>query len=93
MKKIKTIEGQINIFSFLSDPVKFHNADWLKAHGYKIIYDEHPPKPGVYEWVDIEEPKKSKLLEYTESGSIHLGRLAMGKFRPCWWREVTEDEK
>lgn len=49
---------------------------------------ETPPKPGLYEWTDIETPTTIKLLEYTANGSIYLGRLAMGRFRACWWREV-----
>lgn len=84
------MDEQISIFSFMKTAPRFNRAEWLRAHGFKNIYEERPPVPGLYEWKDIEEPDKSKLLEYTENGGIHLGRLAMGKFRPCWWRAIEE---
>lgn len=82
------IPGQQSIFAYLKEPPKFNRAEWLRARGFKNIYDEKPPKPGLYEWTDIETPTTIKLLEYTANGNIHLGRLAMGSFRACWWREV-----
>ena len=72
----------------MKEPPKFHTAEWLRAKGFNNIYDKRPPKPGLYEWTDIETPTKTKVLEYTAYGGIHLGRLAMGSFRPCWWREI-----
>ena len=88
--KIKNIPNQLTIYAYLNEPPKFKEAEWLRAHGFKNIYSERPPKPGVYEWTDIETPLKIILLEYTPDGCIHLGRLAMGSFRPCWWREVKK---
>ena len=67
---------------------KFHEAEWLRANGFKNIYKERPPAPGLYEWADIEEPTKTKILEYSEKGGVHLGRLAMGSFEACWWRPI-----
>ena len=90
--KSKTINGQLSFLAFLPQPPKFYEGEWLKAQGFKNIYNEAPPRPGIYEWRDIETPTKGKLLEYTGTAII-LGRLAMGKFRPCWWKEVTDDKK
>lgn len=84
---------QMSIFSFLKEPPKLYNAEFLRGQGFKNIYTEKPPRPGMYEWRDIEEPTKSKILEYTADGCIHLGRLAMGRFNPCWWREVKNGEE
>ena len=81
---------QISMFLFMKTPPRFNEAEWLRAHGFKNIYDERPPIPGMYEWKDIEHPDKSKILEYTGNGCIHLGKLAMGKFRPIWWRPIKE---
>ena len=41
------MDGQIDIFAYLDKPAKFHEADWLRAKGFKNIYDEKPPKPGI----------------------------------------------
>lgn len=84
------MEGQYSIFNFLDRPVKGHEADWLRAKGFKNIYSEKPLKPGMYEWRDIENPTKGKILEYTGT-SIYLGRLAMGNFRPTWWKEINNE--
>lgn len=81
---------QISMFSFMKTAPKFNEAAWFKANGFKNIYDECPPVPGMYEWRDIENPEQSKLLEYTGNGCIYLGKLAMGKFRPIWWRPIKE---
>lgn len=86
------MEGQANIFSYLEQPPRFYEAEWLRAKGFKNIYQEKPPKVGMYEWRDIENPTKGKILEYTGHG-IHLGRLAMGNFRPCWWKEIQDEDK
>jgi hypothetical protein len=81
---------QMTIFNFIEKASKFYEGEYLKGQGFKNIYDEKPPTPGLYEWRDIEQPENGKILEYTESGSIHYGRLAMGKFRACWWRPLRE---
>lgn len=88
--KIKDIPNQLSIYVFLNEPPKFHEAEWLIAKGYKNIYYEQPPKPGVYEWTDINTPTKTMLLEYTSDGHIYEGWRNMGTFRAVWWREVKK---
>lgn len=78
--------GQLSIFEFGDKPQKFHEAEWLIGQGYVNVYDKRPPQAGLYEWADIECPTKTKILKVTETGAIEMGRLAMGVFRPCWWR-------
>lgn len=80
-------EGQMSIFEISEKPQKFHEAEWLKGHGFRNIYDEKP-NAGLYEWADIECPEKTKKLEINENGNIVIGKLAMGSFRPTWWRPV-----
>ena len=83
---------QLTIYSFMKEAPRYNRADWFRAQGFKNIYDEHPPKPGMYEWRDIEIPNKYKILEYTENGGIYLGKLVMGSFRPVWWRPISDDQ-
>ena len=83
-------EGQLSFFEIADKPQKFHEAEWLRGHGFKNIYDERPPA-GVCEFADIECPTKTKKLEVTENGNIVLGSLAMGTFSPKWWRPVEPD--
>lgn len=82
------IEGQISIFEVADKPLKFHEAEWLKGHGFKNVYDE-PPKAGIYEFTDIEYPTKVKKFEVAESGAIKLGS---SDFVARWWRPITEDK-
>lgn len=88
--KNKQIDGQMSIFEISEKPLKFHEAEWLRANGFKNIYNERPPGAGLYEFADIECPTKTKQLEVTENGSIKLDHLAMGKFRANWWRTIEE---
>lgn len=82
------IEGQISIFEVADKPLKFHEAEWLKGHGFKNVYDE-PPKAGIYEFTDIEYPTKVKKFEVAESGAIKLGS---SDFVARWWRPIAEDK-
>ena len=79
------MKGQMSILQYLKEPPKGLEAEWLHAQGFNNIYDKKPPVPGMYEWRDIENPEKGVILEYTGTG-IYLGRMAIGRFRPCWWR-------
>ena len=85
------MNGQISIFEIADKPLKFHEAEWLRGHGFKNIHDEQP-EPGLYEWADIECPTKTRQLEYTGDGCIKLGSLAMGTFRAKWWRPIQRKE-
>ena len=78
---------QLDIYAFIpwSDSLKGHEAEWLRAQGFKNWYEEHPPKPGVYEWADIECPAKTRKLEVSENGGIVIGKL---DFNPIWWKPV-----
>lgn len=80
---------QLSMFSFMKTAPKFYEAAWLRSNGFKNIYEERPPVPGMYEWKDIEHPEKSKILEYT-GNSVYLGSLAMGTFRATWWKSIEE---
>lgn len=86
-------EGQMSIFEIADKPLKFHEREWLEGHGYKNIYYEKPPRPGIYEFADIENPTKTKKLEVAKNGSVELGHLAMGSFRAVWWRPIKETEQ
>lgn len=79
---------QLSLLAYFKEPPKFQEAEWLRAQGFTNWYDRQPPVPGMYEWRDIEIPTKGKVLEYTTGGGIYLGRLAMGRFRPTWWRPI-----
>ena len=85
------MDEQISIYSFMPKAPRYDRASWLRAQGFKNIYDEEPPTPGMYEWRDIETPDRGKILEYNEHGGIYLGRLAMGRFNPRWWRPIRRD--
>ena len=84
---MKEIPGQISLFDIADKPLKFHEAEWLRAHGYKNVYEE-PPKAGTYEFTDIEHPTKTKRLEVSENGGIMLGGL---DFVARWWRPIQEE--
>lgn len=81
------MDGQMSLFEIADKPLKFHEAEWLRGHGFKNCYEERPPA-GLHEFADIENPTKTKQLEVSENGSINLGRLALGSFRPNWWRPI-----
>lgn len=81
-------EGQISLFDISDKPIKFHEAEWLRANGYKNIYDEQPPKAGLYELTDIEHPTKTKRFEVTERGGIMIGG---SDFKATWWRPIKEE--
>ena len=84
---MKEIPGQISLFDIADKPLKFHEAEWLRAHGFKNVYEE-PPKAGIYEFTDIEHPTKTKRLEVSENGGIMLGGL---DFVARWWRPIQEE--
>lgn len=79
-------DGQISLFDIADKPLKFHEAEWLRAHGYKNVYEE-PPKAGIYEFTDIEHPTKTKRFEVSENGGIMLGG---SDFVARWWRPIQE---
>lgn len=83
-------DGQLNLFEMADKPQKFHEAEWLRGHGFKNIYDDPPPKAGFYEFTDIEYPTKTKQLEVTENGSIVFGSL---DFTARWWRPIEKVEE
>lgn len=84
---MKEIPGQISLFDIADKPLKFHEAEWLRAHGFKNVYEE-PLKAGIYEFTDIEHPTKTKRLEVSENGGIMLGGL---DFVARWWRPIQEE--
>ena len=88
MKKILNdnykCEGQISLFDIADKPLKFHEAEWLRAHGFKNVYEE-PPKAGIYEFTDIENPTKTKQFEVSENGGIKVGG---SDFKATWWRPI-----
>lgn len=78
-------EGQLSLSDIADKPLKFHEAEWLRAKGYKNIYDEQPPKAGWYEFTDIEYPTKTKQFEVTENGGIMFNN---SDFKARWWRPI-----
>jgi hypothetical protein len=82
---------QITMLSFMpwTASLKGHEKDWLIANGYKNIYYEKPPHPGLYEWANIEHPDKTRYLNYGNAG----GSKNSDDFSPTWWREIPEDKK
>lgn len=93
MKKILNdnykCEGQISLFDIADKPIKFHEAEWLRAHGFKNVYEE-PPKAGIYEFTDIEHPTKTKQFEVSENGAIKIGG---SDFVARWWRPIKGTTK
>lgn len=82
-------EGQLSIFQMGDKPQRFHESEWLKAQGFKNIYDEQPPEAGLYEFTDIEYPTKIKRFEVTENGGIMFGS---SDFKARWWRPILQKE-
>lgn len=91
--KRQQLDGQMNLFELMkwNKSLKGHEADWLKANGYKNIYYERPPEPGVYEWRDINKMNRTHKLRYTSNGSVHYGSL--GDFNAIWWRPLAAGEE
>jgi hypothetical protein len=77
----------VDDWSKFKHPPKFHEAEWLRANGFTNWYDSTPPKPGIYEWVDIEAPEKIKRLRYSKGG---VENKNAGSWTPAWWREYRK---
>lgn len=77
---------QLSLFSHLvwTNSLKGHEADWLRANGFKNIYiDGYPPIEGIYEWVDINEMKIYDLK--ADSHGVYCWDSKC--LNPCWWRK------
>lgn len=80
--------NQMSLFTLMKSDrhIKGYEREWLEANGYKNIYYDKPPKPGIYEWRDINQMGRVYRLEYTENGCIRYGSL--GNFNAIWWRPI-----
>lgn len=80
--------NQMSLFTLMKSDryIKGYEREWLEANGYKNIYYDKPPKPGIYEWRDINQMGRVYRLEYTENGCIVYGSL--GNFNAIWWRPI-----
>lgn len=80
--------NQMSLFTLMKSDrhIKGYEREWLEANGYKNIYHDKPPKPGIYEWRDIDQMERVYRLEYRSNGSIYYGSL--GNFRAIWWRPI-----
>ena len=81
--------SQMSLFTLMKSDkhIKGYEREWLEANGYKNIYHDKPPKPGIYEWRDINQMGRAYQLEYKSNGAIHMGSL--GDFRAIWWRPLA----
>lgn len=80
--------NQMSLFTLMKCDrhIKGYEREWLEANGYKNIYYDKPPKPGIYEWRDIDQMKRVYRLEYRANGNIYYGSL--GDFCAAWWRPI-----
>jgi uncharacterized protein YfaT (DUF1175 family) len=90
--KWQQLDGQLNLYQLMqwNESLRGHEADWLKANGYKNIYIEKPPAPGLYEWRDINQMKRVYNLRYSDGG-VYMGSL--GDFRAIWRRPLAAGEE
>lgn len=82
---------QLSLFSDMpwTDALKGYEAEWLRANGFKNVYDEMPPEEGIYEFVDINEMKIYNLRAHPHGVYSWDSKC----LNPSWWRKRRENEQ